>query len=560
MRTFLVVSILFFISTARALSDPVDDCRFAYGEKAISLCTLALNDTRLPPGKRAWIFALRGTAHVKVEDHDKAIADFTQAIRLAPKYDLAYEMRGHAYHSKRDYDGAVSDFSAVVRIKPSADAFNGLGLALRERGDLDRALSAFDKAIEMSNPDAKSSATLYTNRGTAWRLKGNLDRALADQSRALDLAWGNKQALRDRADTYRYMGEYDRALVDYLRADRNDPRTLVGLGLIDEKRGYLSSARKMFTEAVQAPPNSGVDYLSAIDTAKARLAALDAGIPQPTILIPPSKVAVANAIPTPAVAPPPQITHGGSQERRVALVIGNSAYKNAPLLRNPARDAMAVAASLRSIGFQRVTVVNDATKETITRTLRSFAREAENSDWALVYYAGHGIEVGGKNYLIPIDARLAFDRDVETEAIPVSEVLGASNAAKKLKLVLLDACRDNPFTPHKTAALQATPAYSSKIGSAPRSRSVGKGLTEIRVESGTLVVFAARDGQVALDGESGNSPFAVAVVQRIATPGVEINKIFRLVRDDVMEATAGRQEPYTYGSLPGKEDFFFVTK
>ena len=249
------------------------------------------------------------------------------------------------------------------------------------------------------------------------------------------------------------------------------------------------------------------------------------------------------------------------QGRRVALVIGNSAYQNVPQLANPHNDADAVAQSLRNIGFESVTLTHDATREKLINALRAFASDAENSDWAMVYYAGHGMEVGGVNYLIPIDARLEVDRDIEYEAVPVSQVLRAADAAKKIKLVMLDACRDNPFAPRKTDAPAAIAATESTAGRAIASRSThGRGLAEVKVSGATLVVFAAKDGQVALDGEGGNSPFAVAVVQRIATPGVEINKVFRLVRDDVMEATAGRQEPYTYGSLPGKEDFYFVEK
>ena len=215
---------------------------------------------------------------------------------------------------------------------------------------------------------------------------------------------------------------------------------------------------------------------------------------------------------------------------------------------------------LRNIGFDTVTLANDLTRERLIDALRTFANEAENSDWAMVYYAGHGIEVSGVNYLVPVDATLAVDRDVEYEAIPLSQLLRATDAAKKIKLVMLDACRDNPFAPRKTAVPE-TVARVSTAGAPIGSRSTnGRGLAEVKVAGATLVVFAAKDGQVALDGEGGNSPFAVAVVQRIATPGVEINKVFRLVRDDVMEATAGRQEPYTYGSLPGREDFFFVAK
>jgi uncharacterized caspase-like protein len=142
--------------------------------------------------------------------------------------------------------------------------------------------------------------------------------------------------------------------------------------------------------------------------------------------------------------------------------------------------------------------------------------------------------------------------------------MAAVDGARRLKLVLLDACRDNPFAPPTRStppdAAPAREAMAPTAGAGVGTRSIGRGLAEVKVSGATLVVFAAKQGQVALDGEGGNSPFAVAVTQRIATPGVEINKVFRLVRDDVMEQTAGRQEPYTYGSLPGNEDFFFVAR
>jgi uncharacterized caspase-like protein len=216
---------------------------------------------------------------------------------------------------------------------------------------------------------------------------------------------------------------------------------------------------------------------------------------------------------------------------------------------------------LRAVGFETVTLVHDATHQVLIGTLRAFAEQVEKADWALVYYAGHGIEVSGVNYLIPVDAKIAVDRDVEFEAVRLDQIMTSVESAKKLKLILLDACRNNPFVSQmrRTAAPDAVAAGTTGVGTTS-TRSIGRGLGEVNVNGATLVVYAAKHGQVALDGEGGNSPFAVAVVQRLATPGVEINKLFRLVRDDVMEATAGRQEPFTYGSLPGHEDFFFVQR
>jgi uncharacterized caspase-like protein len=248
--------------------------------------------------------------------------------------------------------------------------------------------------------------------------------------------------------------------------------------------------------------------------------------------------------------------------RRVALVIGNSGYRNASRLNNPQHDAEAIAASLRAIGFDSVTVANDATRDRLADALRAFSREAEKADWAVVYYSGHGMEVNGTNYLIPVDARLATDRDAASEAVSLDRVMAAADGARKLKLIVLDACRNNPFTPQmrRTASPDAAAGAGATAVGMIGSRAVGRGLGAVKVSGATLVVYAAKHGQTALDGEGSNSPFAVAMVQRLATPNVEINKLFRLVRDDVMEATAGRQEPYTYGSLPGREDLFFVQR
>ena len=235
--------------------------------------------------------------------------------------------------------------------------------------------------------------------------------------------------------------------------------------------------------------------------------------------------------------------------RRVALVVGNSVYRAVPALPNPNSDAQVVAAALRAVGFEVVSLKTDLGKEAFVTALRDFAREAEQSDWAVVYFAGHGIELGGAaglggaNFLIPVDAKLETDRDIEFETVPLSHVITAVEGAKKLRLVILDACRDNPFA----RQMKRTVA----------SRSVGRGLGRIEPDGGVLVAYAAKHGEVALDGGGRNSPFVAALVNRLPTPGIEIGKLFRLVRDDVLAATDRKQEPFVYGSLPG-EDFFFV--
>jgi uncharacterized caspase-like protein len=230
--------------------------------------------------------------------------------------------------------------------------------------------------------------------------------------------------------------------------------------------------------------------------------------------------------------------------RRVALVIGNSGYRSVPALANPGKDSKAVAEALRQVGFQSVTLVNDATRDKMVEAIRAFATEADHSDWALIYYAGHGIEVGGSNYLIPVDAKLASDRDVQFEAIGLEQIMSAVDGAGKLRLVLLDACRDNPF--------------ANTMQRSTASRSIGRGLGQVEPDAGMLVVYAAKHGQIAFDGDGQNSPFVSAFVKRITTPQIEIRKLFDLVRDDVMTATKRQQQPFTYGSVPGSEDFYFL--
>lgn len=241
--------------------------------------------------------------------------------------------------------------------------------------------------------------------------------------------------------------------------------------------------------------------------------------------------------------PLPSATAAAPTGNRIALVIGNSAYRNVPALTNPGRDANAVAAALRASGFRTVQLQSDLTRETLTTALHKFASEADRADWAVVYYAGHGIEVNGTNYLIPTDATLAIDRDVEFEAVPLDRVMSAVGGAKRLRLVLLDACRDNPF--------------ANKMKRSVGTRSVGRGLASVEPEAGTLVVFAAKAGQVASDGTDGNSPFVASLVKRMSTPGLEVRRLFDYVRDDVLDATRRQQQPFSYGSLPGSEDYYF---
>src|SRR5215216_5857598 len=227
-------------------------------------------------------------------------------------------------------------------------------------------------------------------------------------------------------------------------------------------------------------------------------------------------------------------------DKRVALVIGNSAYRNVAKLSNPANDAAAVAGMLKSAGFDTVESKLNLTVSELRKTLRDFGGRSRDADVAVIYYAGHGIELDGTNYLIPVDATLETDTDVLDETLSLDRVLVAVEPAKQLRLVILDACRDNPFakTMKRTIA----------------SRAIGRGLAKVEPSSpNTKIAFAAKAGSTASDGDSKNSPFAAALVNHLTKPGLDLRKAFGFVRDDVLKATGNAQEPFVYGSLGGND-------
>ena len=229
-------------------------------------------------------------------------------------------------------------------------------------------------------------------------------------------------------------------------------------------------------------------------------------------------------------------------EKRVALVIGNGAYTKVPKLDNPKNDAAAMEAMFRAAGFDTVVRGNDLGVAEMRRALRDFSDTAYDADIAVVFYAGHGIEVGGINYLIPTDAVLERDIDVHDEAVPLDRVSQILEPVRRLRFVILDACRDNPFV----RSMRRTLA----------TRSVRSGYGEIDENSlppNTLVAYAQRAGATAEDGAGFNSPYTTALLKHLPTPGLDVELALRRVRDDVLKATRNRQEPFKYGSLGGTE-------
>jgi hypothetical protein len=232
-----------------------------------------------------------------------------------------------------------------------------------------------------------------------------------------------------------------------------------------------------------------------------------------------------------------------SAERRIALVIGNSAYKQVPTLDNPVNDATDLAAQLGRLGFD-VLRGTDLDYAGMRDIVRRFGEKLTTADVALMFYAGHGLQVAGKNYLVPVDARITTQADVDFATIDLDLVLRAMEADKRTNIVFLDACRDNPFA-QKLAANMGT-----------RSASVGRGLAQANAGVGTLIAYSTQPGNVALDGQGRNSPFTSALLKTIETPGLSLGDAMIAVRNDVLQATNGQQVPWDHSSLTGQ--FYFV--
>jgi uncharacterized caspase-like protein len=266
---------------------------------------------------------------------------------------------------------------------------------------------------------------------------------------------------------------------------------------------------------------------------RTRIAALNSASTVPSATAP-----VPKPVATPLAAP---------LGRRVALVIGNAAYGDVARLANPRTDAAAIAKMLRGLGFAEVREAYDLGLLGMIETLKAFGDKTAGADWAVVYFAGHGLEMGGVNYLVPVDAKLRRDTHVADEAITLDRVLDKVAPARQLRLVILDACRTNPFVPRM-----------ERVGGG--ARAIGRGLARTEPDGHVMVFYAAKHGTIAEDGAGSNSALALALTEHLATPALDVRLMLGRVRDSVKKATGGRQEPFLYGSLGGTEHYFNPVK
>ncbi|MBI5260245.1 MAG: tetratricopeptide repeat protein [Bradyrhizobium sp.] len=570
-------------------------------------CTRAIEGRKWP--RFMHVFHLqRGEGYQGLEQYDRAIQDYTVALKYKPGSSKALSDRATAYSVLGNFDLALKDADAALRSDPgNALAYNAKGVALLRKGQFDPAIDAFSKGIAL-NPGMDA---LFTNRAAAWQSKDETDRALTDLDSALKLSptnflalsnrchvWkvkhesGNaladcNQAIRlnpdhavsfyNRANVLFELGELEKALADYGQAIRIDPSnagayaargnvwrkklnldraisdlnqaiklnpkvvaSYVTRGLIQEAQGDVHSARQSFRTALELPATvstagTGGMYLDSFGddqkVAKARLLALgEAG------LVPAGPLYAAK---------PDEAKTAAISERRIALAIGNGAYATAPSLPNPPNDARLIARNLRNAGFQ-VSEGADLNREEMERLVADFMRGAVTASVALLFYAGHGVQIDGQNYLLPTDANTDV-QNLKSELMSLDTILAGLDDRLRANIVILDACRNNPMLA-EVAVAEGNRSIVIRAGLASTSN-LGKAGTS---GAGTLLAFSTAPGRVALDGEGANSPFSLALARHINTPGLEVQQMLTRVRTDVVAATKSQQVPWSNSSLLGE--------
>jgi tetratricopeptide (TPR) repeat protein len=539
----------------------------------------------------------RARAYRVLRDYDKAIQDADAVIRLDSKLAAAYLLRGSIYGQKGDYDHAIPDLDRAVALDPSASSLGGRGYVYLQKNDLDRAFADYTRAISL-NPNY---ALWHNQRGVVLERKGLVETALADYDDAIRLEATNPITFKNRGVARRRKGDVQGAVADYDQALKLDPQynaAYTERGRAYEALNNPAAARASYEAAVSLPPKYDTGQ-GAIDAARARLAALNGVVgiappaPSPAPAAAPSSKPAAAPPSQPAAAPPPQPAGAPPSQpapapssrlatappagpaaappsrpaaapppapavvstapqsspplpapqtgsaRKLALVLGNSAYQR-QALRNPDNDARAMAKALRQIGFDVIDGYNlDYTG--MRRVISEFAVKASTAQLALVFYAGHGLSIAGHNYLVPVDAKMESAVAANFELFDLDQIIASVDDPARTTVIILDACRNNPF------ATQAS----------TRAMNRGGGLAGYdSVAAGMLIAFATRPGQVAKDGSGDHSPFTAALLKYIATPNLEILDMLRRVRREVLQETNGEQITWDNESLFG--DVFLV--
>lgn len=544
---------------SRAQLGPLCTSEHTPADKQIAACNKILALKVFSGPQLATIYFWRAVGWNKKGDYARVIADTTEALRIAPRRIEPLNLRGSAWYDKGEYDIAIADFTDAIRIgPPSGTIFHNRGNAWRNKRDYVKAIADYDQAIHLM----PRSALSYQNRGTSKRATGDLDGALADIDEAIRIDPSLASPYIDRATLWRAKRDYDRAITDATeaigRAKAGPPKNIMTppnsvlisayaeRGLAYEAKGDYPHARGDFAAVL---PITAVDAVSKANQAmaKVRLSLLTEpaapALAQRKATAPASAPAAARQDTAPAAT---QLEAAKPQRRRVALVIGNTGYQHVRALRNPANDADAIAKNLRDLGFV-VSEGIDLDRARMQAMTRNFLRDAAGAEIALFYYAGHGIQVGGHNYLVPVDVDLKAGVNPVAVMTDMDTIMAGLDDQIRTNILILDACRNNPIG-DQIADAGASRSLSTAPGLAAPS-ALANGAT---LGAGTLIAFATAPGQVALDGAGANSPFSAALSRHIGTPGLEIQQMLTRVRAEVVAATKSKQVPWSNSSLLGE--------
>jgi len=539
---------------SRAQLGPLCTSETTPADQQIDACNKIIALKVFSGPKLATVYFWRAVGWNKKGQYERVIADATEALRLQPGSVAVFNLRGSAYFDKGEYDIAIADFDDALRLGgPDGIVYHNRGNAFRRKGDYARAIADYDAAIRLSPSEAHS----WENRGASKQALGDLDGALADINQAIRLAPSLPSPLISRAVIWRAKRDFDRAVADSTEAIRlaklrppdkvlTPPNSVLILahvqrGIAYEVKGDLARARDDYAASAGVTA-SDVGSKANQATARVRLALLsDPRLPQ-------GKAAVALRSAEPRKDAAPEQAAPTPPERRVALVIGNGGYRLVRPLPNAVADAHEIAGHLRRLGFEVVEGI-DLDHDAMQTMTRDFLRQAARAPLALMYYAGHGIQIDGRNYLIPVDQQLTSATNPLETMIDMDSILAGLDDQLRTNILIFDACRNNPLT-QRVASAEPSRSIQGESGlAAPVTPGSGAMLG-----AGTLIAFATAPGQVALDGdgEGAHSPFAAALARHIGTPGLEVQQMLTRVRAEVVAATRSRQVPWSNSSLLGE--------
>jgi tetratricopeptide (TPR) repeat protein len=517
----IVLATALGILAGPALADDREICATATGEEAIAACGRLIasgkgSGTAVPYRNRCLAWNNKG-------EHERAIADCSEAIRLDPKFAAAYSLRGSIRMRQRDFDRAIDDYGEAIRIDPKlVSAYVNRGNVFRIKRQSDQALADLNEAIRL----APGNAAAYNSRGLVWMSKRDFDRAIADYDEAIKLAPRYAVAHQNRGIAWADKGQFDRAIADYdeaIRLDADFIGAYTNRGLAFQRKGEPDRARAEFETAL-AKPEKYDNGKWAHETARERLAALAASDARKNETPRAGETRAADARPD---SPPPA---SAEVERRIALVLANAKYPDADApLAHPIRDARALAEELRRYRFE-VELLENLSKQRMRTALENFKTRTRPGTAALLYFSGFAIQSERHNYLIPVDAQIWTEADVRRDGIGIEPVLAdLRERGAAVKLVIIDASRRNPFE--------------------RRFRQYSAGLASIDAPPDTLVLYAAAPGQVANESGGEQSLFIAELIKEMRAPRASAEEIFKRTRITVSRASNSEQIPWVSSSL-----------